>query len=176
MELIDWYLEKTATNRKHQIETHSRATVKQLTSKTDEESIQKVRQLRRQIKSVLPDNYPQNLQKGDVVWVNHGQGYAGEISDGHYGILLTRKGSNFLVAPLTKTRQPDKENTMEVTNLGLPARGGQTVETCYVNFGQMKFVHYRRLQNIIGLSVRKNVAGQLPDLLTKFNNIINKSI
>ncbi len=51
MELIDWYLEKTATNRKHQIETHSRATVKQLTSKTDEESIQKVRQLRRQIKS-----------------------------------------------------------------------------------------------------------------------------
>ncbi|WP_407271814.1 hypothetical protein [Radiobacillus sp. PE A8.2] len=71
---------------------------------------------------------------------------------------------------MTKVRQPDGDNTVSLKNLGLP--GG--VEKGYINFGQFKFVHYRRIENIIGTTERKNVSDKVPEILKKFNNIIEK--
>ncbi|WP_153127416.1 type II toxin-antitoxin system PemK/MazF family toxin [Peribacillus tepidiphilus] len=168
--LIDWYLEKTKINKKHIAETNLRNQLSALRGLTDSETSEKIKEIKKEIRKTLPTNYPNDLKKGDIVYVNFGQGFAGEISEGHYGVIVSRKGSNFFIAPLTKSPQPDGTNTMTITGLGLP--GG--VNTGYVNFGQVRFVHYRRLENIIGLTERKSIAEKIEELLEKFNNILNK--
>ncbi|AWG44367.1 hypothetical protein BEH_26680 (plasmid) [Priestia filamentosa] len=173
IKLIDWYLEKTKTNKKNIEETEIRKQIKALNGKTDQESADSRRKLYKNLNPTLPRNHPRTINKGDVLYVNYGQGYGAEISNGHYGVVLKRKGSNYLVAPLTKTQQPDAGNTMILRNLGLPAKGNQTVQIGYVNFGQVKFVHYRRLEKVRGTNKVVNVASQLQELLQKFNNIIN---
>lgn len=168
--LIDWFLEKTKTNKKHIRELDIRQELKLLKDKTDQDSKSKVNQLKKELKKVLPDNYPNDLKKGDIVHLNFGKGYGAEISDGHYAIILARKGSNFFIAPLTKVRQPDGSNTVSLEDLGLP--GG--VQKGYVNFGQFKFVHYRRIENVKGLTERKNVSDKVTVIMKSFNAIIEE--
>lgn len=172
MKLIDWYLEKTKTNKKHIKEKSLKAQLQPLKGKTDPASLAEIKRLHKQMNSVKPADFPQNIQKGDIVHVNFGQGYSGEISDGHYGVVIKRKGDNYLIAPITKTAQPDRANTKVLQNLGLPAKNG-TVQTCYINFGQVKFVDYRRLEKVKGATKTFNISAELPDILSKFNNIIN---
>lgn len=170
--LIDWYLEKVKTNKKHLEEQKLQMQLKPLRGKPDQVSINSRKELYTKINKVKPSNHPQNIQKGDIVYVNFGQAYSGEIADGHYGVVIKRKGSNYLVAPLTKAPQPDLANTKTLENLNLPGKNG-SVNKGYVNFGQIKFVDYRRLEKVKGLTTTINVSGEVPDLLNKFNNIIN---
>ncbi|MFF2291266.1 hypothetical protein [Peribacillus butanolivorans] len=172
IKLVDWYLEKTKTNKNNIKKVELKTKLKTLRKGKDAASIAEIKKTHEQIKAVSPPNHPKYLQKGDIVHVNYGQGYSGEISNGHYGVVIKRKGDNYLIAPLTSTAQPDGTNTKELENLGLPGKRGP-VQTGYVNFGQMKFIDYRRLENVKGLSKLVNVSDELPDLLTKFNNIIN---
>jgi mRNA-degrading endonuclease toxin of MazEF toxin-antitoxin module len=172
MNLIDWYLEKIQTNKKHLKEQELQKQLKPLREKTDQVSIDKKKELYTQINKVKPNNHPPRIQTGDIVYVNFGQAYSGEIADGHYGVVIKRKGSNYLVAPLTKAPQPDRENTKIFENLNLPGKSG-SVNKGYINFGQMKFVDYRRLEKVKGSSTVINVSVEIPDLLNKFNNIIN---
>lgn len=174
IKLVDWYLEKTKTNKNHIKSTQLKVKLKTLKEKTDAKSLAEIKQTYSQIKAVSPPNFPSVfLIKGDIVHVNHGQAYSGELSNGHYGVVIKKKGDNYLIAPLTSKVQPDGTNTKKLVNLGLPGKNGP-VETGYINFGQMKFVDYRRLENVKGLNKLVNVSSELPDLLTKFNNIINK--
>ncbi|MGE7924732.1 hypothetical protein ACQKND_16335 [Viridibacillus arvi] len=173
MELIDWYLEKTKTNKVHIKEMELRKQLRALKGKEDATSIEERKNIYAEIKSLLPINHPDNIKKGDVIYVNFGKGYSGEISDGHYGVVIKRKGNNYLIAPITKSFQPDRSNTKKLEKLGLPGKNG-TVEICYINYGQVKFVDYRRLERIKGLRNQVNIAEELPDILTKFNNIIKE--
>lgn len=172
--LIEWFLEKTKTNKKNFEEIKLRDQIKALKGKDDPASKKLRLETYAKINSIAPKNHPTKIEKGDIVHVNYGQGYAAEISDGHYGVVINKKGSNYLVAPLTKTAQPDGKNTMTLTNLGLPGKNNKTVQTGYINFGQVKFVHYRRLEKVKGLRTTVNVASELPDLLSKFNNHMNR--
>ncbi|WP_369355914.1 hypothetical protein [Lysinibacillus capsici] len=172
-QLVEWYLEKTITNKKNKKEVEIRRKIKNLRGKNDDTSNTERKKLYTELSKVLPANFPQNLIKGDIIYVNYGQGYSGEISNGHYGVILKRKGNNYLIAPLTKTSQPDGTNTKILKDLGLPGKDGKPVKEGYINFGQIKFVDYRRLENVKGLTSRVNIAEELPDLLAKFNNIIN---
>ncbi len=126
--------------------------------------------LKENINKLLPTNYPNSLTVGDIINVNFGIGFAGELSGDHYGIVLSRKGSMFLIAPLTKTPQPDKENTKFFEGLDLPGENGKS----YVNFGQIRFVHFRRLENIIGIIEGKRHINidEVKDILEKYNKII----
>lgn len=172
IKLIDWYLEKTKTNKKHIKEKTLKGQLKSLKGKTDPNSLAEIKKLYKQINAVKPTNFPPNIQQGDIVHINFGQGYSGEISDGHYGVVIKRKGDNYLIAPITKTAQPDGANTKVLKNLGLPGKSG-TVQTCYINFGQVKFIDYRRIEKVKGSTRLFNISAELPDLLSKFNNIIN---
>lgn len=173
IKLVEWYLEKTKTNKNHIKSTSLKGKLKTLKGKTDAKSLAEIKQTYTQIKAVSPPNFPVVLIKGDIVHVNHGQAYSGEISNGHYGVVIKKKGDNYLIAPLTSKVQPDGSNTKKLVNLGLPGKNG-SVETGYINFGQMKFVDYRRLENVKGLKKLVNVSSELSDLLAKFNNILNK--
>lgn len=170
LNLIEWYLEKTNTNKKHLQEMGIRNKMKPLRDKKDNESKEKYSKLRRELQSVLPNNYPKDIKKGDVLHVTFGQGYATELSDGHYAVILARKGSHFLVAPITKTQQPDKDNTMKLENIGLPGQ-----DKGFINYGQLRFVNYRRVENIYGISNRINIIDKVDEILEKFNNIVRKA-
>lgn len=173
--LIDWYIEKTITNKKNREASAIQKEIKQLKGKEDDTTRAKRKELYAKLNKAAQKNQAKNLRKGDIVHVNYGQGYAGELSNSHYGVVLKKKGNNYLIAPLTKTPQPDGENIKSFQGLGLPGENG-IVGNGFINFGQIKFVDYRRLENIKvqGRIKKFNVAPELPDLLTKFNDIINQ--
>ncbi len=196
IEYAQWTLDKLLANKKHinemnlvdKLKLLDKAKDKLLQSKTKEphedgrKSIQdqinqievEIQQAKVQKKKLLPKNYPDSLSIGDIIHVNYGVGFSGELSDGHYGVVLSRKGSMFLIAPLTKAKQPDRENTVFLNSLGLP--GEDTTKGCYINLGQIRYVHFRRIENIIGIEGgRKHLDDpKVQDILTKFNAIIRK--
>lgn len=168
LEYVKWKLEKIITNKKHNKEIALRLQLKSTTVSSDEYN-----NIKSEIRKILPKNYPNSLEQGDIINVNFGIGFAGELSDDHYAIILSNKGSMFLIAPLTKTPQPDRENIKYFENLNLPGENGKS----YVNFGQIRYVHFRRIQNIIGIPEKKRHIDKIEvnDILEKFNKIIKGS-
>ena len=166
---VEWMLDKLIECRNHQTELAIR---KQLAETNPRDS--EYQRLKKALSKVLPKDYPNNLVSGDIVHVNFGVGFAGELSDGHYAVIISRKGSMYLIAPLTKASQPDGDNTVSLENLGLP--GG--VQKGYINLGQIRYVHFRRLKNIIELpNGRKHIAIEIvKEVLDKHNNIIQKQL
>lgn len=148
IEFADWFAEKLLENKNHFKEIDLNKKINGLKNKTDIESQKQLRELKADRKKVLPKNYPASLQKGDVIHVSYGIGLGDELTDGHYGIILSRKGSLYLVAPLTSTPQPYGEYNILIKGLDLPnedKNGG------YVSYNHIRFVSYRRIENIQGI-------------------------
>lgn len=167
IDFADWMLDKIIANKNHEKEIILRKMLKNPNSKNMKQTLKK------QIKKTLPENYPSSLESGDVIHVKFGIGYGGEISQGHYAIILSRKGSMFLVAPLTKSKQPDIENIKKFNDLNLPG----SVKTGYVNFGQIRYIHFRRIESIKNIDCGKINIGteEVDDIFKKWNNIIKEN-
>lgn len=168
---IDWVIEKLVINRKHMIEGDLRSKLKTLNPITSA-NVAEEQKLKGEIKKVIHKNYPNSLVKGDIININYGIGLGDELSDDHYGVIISRLGTMFLVAPLTKTPQPFGENNLTFKGLGLP--GEDSTKTSYISFANIRYVHKRRIENIIGISNgRKHIDGKIvDDIMEKYNNII----
>jgi|GEM_PF-2095038 len=119
-----------------------------------------------------PQNYPKNLDFGDIVYVNYGKGYCTELSDYHFSVILSdRVGSQYLIAPLTSEKPKGK--VLSYNDLQL-----NDIETSYVSLNQIRFISYRRLKNIPGIpNGRKNInvidgQDRVKEILDAFNERI----
>ena len=115
-----------------------------------------INQLKQQKRAYLPENYPRMLKIGDIVHVNFGFGYCSELSDGHYGIILSEiKANMYFVLPLGS--EPLKIHPFYFDDLNLPSRDGVHIQKkSYLQFNQMGNVHYRRLENV-RVNERRNI-------------------
>lgn len=174
IDYVNWCLDKIVENKKHLKELELNQEINKLKGKSDQVSFKHLLELKQRRRKLLPKDYPSSLKKGDIIHVNYGVGYCGELSDGHYGIILCRRGSSYLVAPLSSTVQNDGDDTVSISGLNLP---GESKETGYVVFNQIRFVHFRRIKNIRGIpGGRKCIDGQVVDnILKSFNNIIKNN-
>ena len=120
--------------------------------KCKEEDIDNIKKLKKKKKTYMPLNYPKDLKIGDIVYVNFGYGYCNEISKGHYGIILSNIRANmYLTLPLSS--EPLKAMPIGLTDLGLPnAEGLKVGKISYLCFDQLRYLHYRRIEKIKGIS------------------------
>lgn len=167
----EWVLKKYNSNRRSAKEKEMRDELKRLNPSAPDYA-EKEQSIRKDIKKVLHTNYPDSLEKGDIIHVSYGVGFGDELSDDHYGIIISRLGTLFLVAPLTKTYQPFKENN--VTFIGLSLPGEDDTKTSYVSFSQIRYVHKRRIEKINGITNGKKHIDttRVDEIMSKFNNII----
>ena len=164
LEYIEWskkIIEDTVKDRKEkEILGHLRTC-------TDKEK----EALKQKKKKYLPKNYPYNLKPGEIIHVNFGFGYCSELSDGHYGLIMSDIVANmYLVLPLSS--EPLKLFSSYIEGLELPNKDGILEKKSYLRFDQLRFVHYRRLENIIGCNRKslgetnfKEVQRQLSEFL-----------
>ena len=160
-----WCLEKCHENKWHDEENKLRKTLKEAKESNDKKLITDINA---RISKILPPNYPRNISLGEIVYIKFGAGYAGELTKGHYGIIISSKGSMFLVAPLTKTKQPDGDLTMTYSQLCLPGENGMS----YVNFGQIRYIHFRRIERIKDGIIKQLGSQEALKILNNWNKII----
>ena len=119
----------------------------------------------------MPKGYPQSLEIGDIVNVKFGYGYCDEIEDNHYAIILSKiVGSMFLIAPLT-SNEPKGGRMLFYDDLMLPSKN-RTTERSYILFNQIRFAHYRRLENIHIIGRRHIDITRVREILAIFNEIV----
>lgn len=107
----------------------------------------KIKYLKKKKKKIEHQNYNHNLQIGDIVHVNYGYGYCGELSIGHYGVILSEiKNNMYFVVPLSS--DPLNMFSIYFENLNLPSSDGCDSKKSYIRFEQVGFIHYRRIENI----------------------------
>lgn len=148
MQYIKWIKKLASDTIKDRKEKALIAEIK----KCSKEEVKRIKKLKMQKKGYMAMNYPNDLKIGNIVYVNFGYGYCGEISDGHYGIVLSKIVANmYLILPLSS--EPLKVMNVGLENLGLPnAEGIGEGKTSYLRFNQIRYVHYRRLEKIKGIS------------------------
>ncbi len=122
--------------------------LKELKSERDTE---RQRILYGQKKKYLPHNYPTTINIGDIVYINFGYGYCSEISDGHYGVVMSElKANMYFIIPCSSEELRILPFPIK---LGVPNREHNNNKTSYLRFDQMRMIHYRRIENIIAGSI-----------------------
>ena len=146
LQYVQWSHHKLAQTIKDRKEKKILADIRKLNPITDSIAIGK---LKTQKKKYLPTNYPYNLVIGDIVYVNFGFGFCSELSDGHYGIILSEMVANmYLVLPLSSEEL--RKYPFGIADLGLPnAQGVKQGKMSYLRFDQLRYLHYRRLERIV---------------------------
>ena len=138
----------------------------------------KIKQLKTKKKKYEHQNYNHNLQVGDIVYVNYGYGYCGELSTGHYGIIMSDIVNNmYFVIALSSDPLNDYKYYLE--GLNLPNAESDRNKKSYVRFEQSRFVHFRRLTNISinGLQIyRKLTSEQIKDVKKHFSDFMKLNI
>lgn len=112
-----------------------------------------IKDLKKKKKKYEHQNYNHNLEIGDIVYVNYGYGYCGELSTGHYGIIMSEIVNNMYFV-ITLSSDPLKLFEFYFEGLNLPNAEANGNKSSYVRFEQSRFMHYRRLTNI---SINGNV-------------------
>lgn len=112
-----------------------------------------IKDLKKKKKKYEHQNYNHNLEIGDIVYVNYGYGYCGELSTGHYGIIMSEIVNNMYFV-ITLSSDPLKLFEFYFEGLNLPNAEANGNKRSYVRFEQSRFMHYRRLTNI---SINGNV-------------------
>lgn len=114
---------------------------------TEEGNIREINKIKKKRKSIEPKNYPKNLVIGDIVYLQCGFGYCGEINTNHYAIIMSEiKNQMYFIVPLSSDKLRIFPYYLE--GLGLPNADHDENKLSYVRFDQAKFVHYRRIENI----------------------------
>ncbi len=107
----------------------------------------KIKKLKTKKKKYEHLNYNHNLKIGDIVYVNYGYGYCGELSTGHYGIIMSEIVNNMYFV-ITLSSDPLKDFPFYFEGLNLPNSEGNKNKKSYIRFEQSRFMHYRRITNI----------------------------
>ena len=107
----------------------------------------KIKQLKTKKKKYEHTNYNHNLKVGDIVYVNYGYGYCGELSTGHYGIIMSEIINNMYFV-ITLSSDPLNDFLFYFEGLNLPNSEGSKNKKSFVRFEQSRFMHYRRITNI----------------------------
>lgn len=121
--------------------------------KKESPNIAIIKDLKKKKKKYEHQNYNHNLKIGDIVYVNYGYGYCGELSTGHYGIIMSEIVNNMYFVT-TLSSDPLKLFEFYFEGLNLPNAEANGNKRSYVRFEQSRFMHYRRLTNI---SINGNV-------------------
>jgi len=165
---VEWSKKKLSDTIKDKKE---KAVLSRLKSCNDEKDKKRLELTK---KKYLPSNYPVNIKVGDIVHVNYGFGFCSEISNGHYGIILSEfKANTYFVIPLGS--EPLKSHPFYFDDLNLPSKSGRIPnKKSYLQFNQIGSVHYRRLENIHGCT-RQNIGevklGIIFNEIRKFLNV-----
>ena len=129
------------------LDTRKDKTEKALLSKikTEKDATRKA-ELIEEKKKFLPSNYPSQIEIGDIVHINFGYGYCSELSDGHYGIVMSSMKANmYFVIPCSS----EPLRIMEVPiKLGVPNKEHDKNKISYLRFDQMRMIHYRRIEKV----------------------------
>ena len=129
------------------LDTRKDKTEKALLSKikTEKDATRKA-ELIEEKKKFLPSNYPSQIEIGDIVHINFGYGYCSELSDGHYGIVMSSMKANmYFVIPCSS----EPLRIMEVPiKLGVPNKEHDKDKISYLRFDQMRMIHYRRIEKV----------------------------
>lgn len=172
LQYVKWSQHKISQTIKDRKEKKILADIKKLNPTTDGQAISKLRNLK---KKYLPSNYPYNLEIGDIVYVNFGFGFCSELSDGHYGIVLSELIANmYLILPLSSEEL--RKYPIGISDLGLPnAQGIQHGKISYLRFDQLRYLHYRRLEKIINVKdgIVKLSPEQLKTVYTHLTSFLN---
>lgn len=129
------------------LDTRKDKTEKSLLSKIKSEKDPKRKEeLFEEKKKYLPTNYPSNIKIGDIVHINFGYGYCSELSDGHYGIVMSdMKANMYFIIPCSS--EPLKIMEFPI-KLGVPNKEHNKDKVSYLRFDQMRMIHYRRIEKI----------------------------
>lgn len=172
LQYVKWSQHKLSQTIKDRKEKKILADIKKLNPTSDGQAIFKLRNLK---KKYLPSNYPYNLEIGDIVYVNFGFGFCSELSDGHYGIVLSELIANmYLILPLSSEEL--RKYPIGISDLGLPnAQGIQHGKISYLRFDQLRYLHYRRLEKIINVKdgIVKLSPEQLKTVYTHLSSFLN---
>ena len=92
---------------------------------------------------------PQNMQRGDIVWVEFGMNVGDELSDqyrdGHYAMIWAQQGFVFIVFPLASSE--DKTFNDYAVNIGnvphLPGNGDS-----YLKVDMVRAISIRRIRKL----------------------------
>ncbi|MED4354793.1 type II toxin-antitoxin system PemK/MazF family toxin [Schinkia azotoformans] len=149
--------------------------LRKLRGKTDIESIKKIKKIKQKRSKHVSKEYPSSLQKGDIVNCEFGSSYCNELDKYHYVVILSNiVGSMYLVAPLTSVK-PVGGEILFYDDLKLPS-ANPSITKSYVLFNQIRFVHFRRLENINSLKSGKRHMDitRVREILDKYNSIISE--
>lgn len=112
----------------------------------NEKNPEKLASLIKNKKKYLPNNYPSNIKMGDIVHINFGYGYCSEISDGHYGIIMSNLIANmYFIIPCSSEPLRIMEFPIK---LGVPNKEHNDNKISYLRFDQMRMIHYRRIEKV----------------------------
>lgn len=138
----------------------------------------KIKYLKKKKKKYEHVNYNHNLKIGDIVYVNYGFGYCGELSLGHYGVIMSEIKNNMYFV-VTLSSDPLNMFPYFLDNLNLPNSDCDKNKLSYVRFEQARFLHYRRLENITiqgDVLYRSLTEPQITQLKEKFLEFMQISI
>lgn len=152
---LDWIKSLISDTIKHDKELSINSMIR-LEKKKEKPDFDKIKQLKKKKKKYEHTNYNHNLKIGDIVHINYGYGYCGELSMGHYGIVMSDIVNNmyFIVA---LSSDPLNDFPFYFEGLNLPNAEGNNNKKSYVRFEQARFMHYRRITNISinGITMRR---------------------
>lgn len=111
-----------------------------------EKNLKRKQELIEEKKKYLPTNYPYQIKIGDIVYINFGYGYCNELSNGHYGIIMSNMKANmFFIIPCSSEPLRIMEFPIK---LGVPNKEHNKDKISYLRFDQMRMIHYRRIENV----------------------------
>lgn len=169
-----WMIRKLNDTYNNTMQTKYNKDIREMKKVLDDSNRKQYDKLIRKRKKYMPKNYPNQLKRGDIVHVTYGHGYCDELSDGHYGIVLSNIiGSMYLIAPLTSSKP--RGRILYYDDLKLPSKD-KVVEKSYVLFNQIKFTHFRRLEYIDKVGLRHIEIDRVREILKIYNEIICEGI
>lgn len=137
---IGWCNKLAVDTRKDKIE---KTLIKKIREETNPIEKEKMVQDK---KKYLPPNYPSKISIGDIVHINFGYGYCSEISDGHYGVVMSEMKANmYFVIPCSSEALRVMEFPIK---LGVPNKEHDNEKISYLRFDQMRTIHYRRIEKV----------------------------
>lgn len=143
---VDWIKFLITDTIKHEKELNINSQIR-FEKKKNNPDENKIKQLKKKKKKYEHTNYNHKLKIGDIVYVNYGYGYCGELSTGHYGIIMSEIINNmYFVVPLSS--DPLNDFIFYFEGLNLPNSEANNDKKSYVRFEQARFMHYRRITNI----------------------------
>lgn len=104
---------------------------------------------------------PDNLKRGDIVWVEFGINVGTELSDfktkGHYALVWAIDLGNVIVIPLSSRDSPGSEMTFDIGTIPELNEGYETETHSYLKLDAIRSISKRRVSRMAGFEHGKVV-------------------